>query len=113
MASSENSHDLLSADIHQLGDTLGQVIRQQAGIAIFDLEERIRALSKTRRTDPDPEIDRYLADVVAELSLPEAESVARAFTSYFELINLAEENHRVRVLRQRERRAYPRPRRRA
>ena len=109
MTSPDNSHDLLSADIHLLGDTLGKVIRQQAGIAIFDLEERIRALSKTRRTDPDPSVDRYLAELVEELTLAEAEDVARAFTTYFELINLAEENHRVRVLRRRERAAYPRP----
>ncbi len=109
MASPEDRRDLLSADIHLLGDTLGQVIRQQAGIAIFDLEERIRALSKARRTDPDPQVDQYLAQLVAELSLPQSETVARAFTTYFELINLAEENHRVRVLRNRERQAYPRP----
>lgn len=105
----DDSRDLLSADIHLLGDTLGAVIRRQAGIAVFDLEERIRALSKTRRTDPDSEVDRYLAELVEEMSLAESESVARAFTTYFELINLAEENHRVRVLRERERRAYPQP----
>lgn len=109
MTSPENSRDLLSADIHLLGDTLGKVIRQQAGIAVFDLEERIRALSKTRRIDPEAETDRYLAELVEELSLSEAEYVARAFTTYFELINLAEENHRARILRRRERAAYPRP----
>lgn len=109
MTTPDNSHNLLSADIHLLGDTLGRVIRQQAGIAVFDLEERIRALSKTRRTDPDPDVDRYLAELVEDLSLSDAESVARAFTAYFELINLAEENHRVRILRRRERAAYPRP----
>jgi phosphoenolpyruvate carboxylase len=43
------------------------------------------------------------------LDLVQAEDVARAFTTYFELINLAEENHRIRVLRRREREAYPLP----
>ena len=109
MPRTEGDRDRLSADIHLLGDTLGSVIREQAGIAIFDLEERIRALSKTRRTDPDPAVDAYLAQLVGEMSLEEAEDVARAFTTYFELINLAEENHRVRVLRERERRVHPRP----
>ena len=37
----------LSEDIHLLGDILGHVIRRQAGIEIFELEERIRALAKT------------------------------------------------------------------
>ena len=36
--------------------------------------------------------------------------IARAFTTYFALVNLAEEHHRIRILRQRERDAYPAPR---
>ena len=95
----ESDRDLLSADIHLLGDTLGSVIREQAGIAVFDLEERIRALSKTRRTDPDPIVDAYLAKMVGEMSLEEAEDVARAFTTYFELINLAEEKAALEHMR--------------
>ena len=102
-------HDQLSADIHLLGDILGRVIRRQAGIAIFELEERIRALTKARRVDNDPSIDLHLQQLVDGLEIDEAELVARAFTAYFELINLAEEQHRVRVLRARARQAHPRP----
>ena len=109
MAPRNDSLEQLSADIHLLGDTLGRVIRQQAGIAVFDLVERIRALSKTRRSDPDAEVDDYLVTLVGELTLPQAENVARAFTGYFDLVNVAEDNHRVRVLRQREREAHPQP----
>ncbi len=104
-----NSKEALGADIHLLGDLLGHVIRQQAGIDIFELEERIRALSKARRIDDDPAIESALIERVKSLSLSESEAVARAFTTYFELINLAEEAHRVRVVRQREREVYPRP----
>ena len=103
------SPDLLSADIHLLGDILGQVIRRQAGLEIFELEEVIRALAKARRLDPDPATEARLAELMAGLSLAQADLIARAFTTYFELVNLAEENHRVRVLRQREREVYPRP----
>ena len=99
----------LSNDIHLLGDILGRVIRQQAGIDIFDLEERIRAIAKTRRSDPDADTEKYLTRMVDALSMAEAEQVARAFTTYFSLVNIAEENHRVRVLRQRELRSYPAP----
>jgi phosphoenolpyruvate carboxylase len=99
----------LSEDIHLLGNILGKVIRQQAGLATYDLVERTRALAKTRRTDGDPALGDYLKQLVAGLDLSEAEAVARAFTTYFELINLAEENHRVRVLRTRERQAFPLP----
>ncbi|MCL4805207.1 MAG: phosphoenolpyruvate carboxylase, partial [Anaerolineae bacterium] len=99
----------LSEDIHLLGDILGHVIRRQAGIEIFELEERIRALAKTRRLEDDPAIDTRLAYVVGRLDPAEAELVARSFTTYFELVNLAEEQHRVRVLRERERDAHPQP----
>lgn len=109
MATRDSSREQLSADIHLLGDTLGRVIRQQAGIAVFDLVERIRALSKTRRSDPAAQVDDYLVSLVAELTLPQAENVARAFTAYFDLVNVAEDNHRVRVLRRREREVHPQP----
>ncbi len=101
--------DQLSADIHLLGDILGRIIRRQAGIALYELEERIRALTKARRVDETPEIDAHLSVLVDELTIAEAETVARAFTTYFELVNLAEEMHRVRVLRQRERERHPLP----
>jgi len=39
--------------------------------------------------------------------LDRAESVARAFTVYFQLVNLAEERHRVRILRERSHSARP------
>jgi phosphoenolpyruvate carboxylase len=110
MAESREPWDLLSDDIHLLGDILGRVIRRQSGVATFELEERIRALTKARRMDADdPHIDAAIDSLIEGLDVAEAELVARAFTVYFELINLAEERHRVRVLRQREREVHPRP----
>lgn len=109
MAEQEKRRSSLSADIHLLGDILGRVIRRQAGIEVFEMEERIRALTKTRRADRDTAVDTRLQLLVDELSVHDAELLARAFTEYFELINLAEERHRVRVLRTRERNAHPRP----
>jgi phosphoenolpyruvate carboxylase len=107
MLPSPNTQDLLSADIHLLGDILGQVIRRQAGLETFEQEELVRALAKVRRQDPNPAIDDRLNRLIAGLSLDQAELIARAFNTYFELVNLAEENHRVRVLRRL--RALPNP----
>lgn len=101
--------DQLSADIHLLGDILGKVIRKHAGIQLYELEERLRTLTKARRTDNDPAIDRYLSQLVNDLTVEEIETVARAFTTYFELVNIAEEMHRIRILRQREQERYPAP----
>ena len=93
MAMTREKQERLSEDIHLLGDILGHVIRRQAGIEIFELEERIRALAKTRRVEADPAVDRRLTTVVGQLDPAEAELVARSFTTYFELVNLAEEQH--------------------
>jgi phosphoenolpyruvate carboxylase len=115
MAKDRELQEKLSGDIHLLGDQLGRVIRRQAGVPIFELVERIRALTKARRSDgevaQERSIDQHLGQLVDQMTLAEGEQVARSFTLYFELINLAEEQHRVRVLRDRERQAHPRPRR--
>lgn len=106
---SKKNQSKLSEDIHRLGDILGQVIRRQAGVSVFELEERIRALTKARRVDNDPALDEAIERLIDNLSITEIEAVARAFTTYFELVNIAEESHRVRVLRRREKKAHPRP----
>jgi len=105
----EYNQDALSEDIHLLGDILGQVIRQQAGIELFDLEERIRALTKARRSDNERPINQFLKKLIADLPLDKAEAAARAFTTYFDLINVAEDIQRVRALRRREQNQYPFP----
>ncbi|MCL4266455.1 MAG: phosphoenolpyruvate carboxylase [Anaerolineae bacterium] len=107
--STTDTRKQFSEDIHLLGDILGRVIRHQAGIEIFELEERIRALTKARRIDPQMDIDGRLETIVAGLTISQTELVARAYATYFELVNLAEEINRVRVLRERERAAHPQP----
>jgi phosphoenolpyruvate carboxylase len=105
------SQKALSADIHLLGDLLGKVIRRQAGVDVYELEERFRALSKVRRGDKDAatEVTQKLAQLVDELSPADLQAVARAFTVYFQLINVAEDQHRSRVLRGRIRAESPEP----
>ncbi len=101
----------LSADIHLLGDLLGKVIRRQAGVDVYDLEERFRALSKVRRGDKDSaaEVTAKISELVDGLSPGDLQSVARAFTVYFQLVNVAEDQHRARVLRGRIRAESPQP----
>jgi phosphoenolpyruvate carboxylase len=97
----------LSASIHLLGDILGRVISEQESPLIFELEERIRSDAKLRRSGMD--MEQRLAEQVAALTPETARAVAAAFTLYFDLVNLAEENYRVSVLRQHERAKYPDP----
>jgi phosphoenolpyruvate carboxylase len=98
----------LSTAIHLLGDLLGQVIAEQESPAIFEVVERIRQQAKLRRSN-DPSAAQALNDEVAALSPGEARAVASAFTLYFDLVNLAEENFRVEVLRRRALENYPAP----
>jgi len=65
-----------------------------------------RSVIRARDTD---EFERRTEKIVGSWSLERAEQVARAFTCYFHLVNLAEEHHRARVLRERDRDPEPVP----
>ena len=84
------------------------MLSAQESPALLDTEERVRALAKARRAG-DRGAAGELATEVAVLDTAGARAVASAFALYFDLVNLAEEDHRVRVLRSRERQHYPEP----
>lgn len=98
-------NDILSDQIHLLGDLLGQTIIEQEGRALFDLVEECRALAKARRTG-DPTAHAALLARIESLGLGEARGVLKAFAAYFHLVNLAEEQEQVRVLHQRAARTH-------
>lgn len=109
------ARDPLAREVRLLGALLGQVIAEQAGPDLFALVERIRhRMIRLRRGDPtaatEPDADREAIDAeLRGLDLPQAAAVAKAFTVYFGLVNLAEERQRVRMLRLRARKARGRP----
>jgi phosphoenolpyruvate carboxylase len=90
----------LNNTIRFLGDLLGRVITEQESRAVFDIEERIRNASKQRRAGNAAAGDT-LQKEVAVLSTDEARAVASAFALYFDLVNLAEEHHRLEILNSR------------
>ncbi len=98
----------ISQTIHLLGDLLGRVISEQESQAIFDSEELIRQEAKARRSGEHGAAER-LREKVSELSPADARAVASAFATYFDLINLAEEDNRVATLHKDERERYPKP----
>jgi len=97
----------LSASIRLLGRLLGQTIIDQEGSFVFESEEGIRALSKAWRSG-DEAARQKLEEVVPLLvnDLPLASANLKAFSTYFQLVNLCEERERVRVLRQRSEAAF-------
>ncbi len=100
----------LREDVHFLGNVLGEVLREQHGQALLDLIEDIRLRAIWQRTTTATVSLQPLADSVSELQQEEMFAVARAFSLYFYLINAAEEQHRMRRMRENERKGYPKPR---
>jgi phosphoenolpyruvate carboxylase len=94
-------------DVRLLGEILGQVIREQAGQDLLDDVEDLRHRVIAARLAAGPEADDQIAALVQGWPLGRAEAVARAFTVYFHLANLAEEQQRIRTLRERDTGAAP------
>jgi len=99
---SSTARDPLAREVKLVGALLGQVIVEQEGQPLFELVEQLRRSAIRRRAAGDQAL-AGTREAIAGQALPELLAVARAFTAYFLLINLAEEKHRVRMLRRRER----------
>jgi phosphoenolpyruvate carboxylase len=96
----------LRRNVRMLGHLLGDTLVEQEGRAFFDLEERIRALAKRGRSARGParaDARSALRAIVEGLDVSTAERVVRAFAHYFQLVNLAEQHHRVRRAREHDR----------
>ena len=82
----------LRRDVRSLGMLLGQVLREQAEPGVYETAEALRlsAIARREQQADFPSIAAEAADTLRAYQL------ARAFSFYFELINLAETNHRKR-----------------
>src|SRR5215210_4591530 len=85
------------------------VLAESEGPRAVELHERAAALGKRARADSH-DAARELEQLVASLSLDDAQLLLRSLSRWFQLINLAEDNERVRRLRRRERERGERPR---
>ena len=95
-----HERDLLDAplhrDIRELGAILGKVLIEQEGKGFFDLEEELRILTKTLRSDYSVETKCKIDALIDSLDLDTASRIVRAFLFYFLLSNTADEVHRIR-----------------
>ena len=94
-ATKDNERPLVE-DIRLLGRILGDVIREQEGIAAYELIEQVRKLSVAFRRDADVASDKTLKKLLKGLSGDQTVSVIRAFTYFSHLANLAEDRHHIR-----------------
>ena len=93
----------LRRDVRSLGTLLGEVLREQAGEELFGHVETLRQGTIRRRDaegrDREEEAAQHAAralKIIHSLPVEQAILLTRAFAFYFELINLAETNHRKR-----------------
>jgi phosphoenolpyruvate carboxylase len=114
----------LRADIHRLGDLLGETLKRFGGERLFQIEENVRALCKQLRGARAPgqasgkmagegadAAERELKRLLRRLNLDETIGVIRAFSVYFQLVNIAEQYHRIRRKRFYELRTPDQPQR--
>lgn len=99
------SNNLLRRDVRFLGHILGEVLVHQGGNTLFTIVEKIREMSKSLRAQFTPEMYEEFKDTINGLAPEIRHQVIRAFAVYFQLINIAEQNHRIRRKRDYERTA--------
>jgi phosphoenolpyruvate carboxylase len=102
-------HKPLREDVRLLGELLGETLRLRGGEELFAAVERVRAEAKSGRASG--EDLAALSAELAELPVAAAVPVARAFSHFLTLANIAEQHHRVRRRRdyQRQPDAGPQP----
>lgn len=104
-AGKTNSNNLLRRDIRFLGNILGEVLVHQGGNELLDIVEKIREASKSLRAMFMPELHDEFKSMINSLEPDIRHQVIRAFAIYFQLVNIAEQNHRIRRKRDYERSA--------
>jgi len=86
----------LRDDVRMLGNILGETIRRLEGQKVFEAVEHFRQLCKTIHRQDDAQARDELTELIASLDVDIARKVIKAFLIYFDLINVAEQNHRLR-----------------
>ncbi|WP_166246159.1 phosphoenolpyruvate carboxylase [Paenibacillus turpanensis] len=102
---SASPNSLLRRDIRFLGNILGEVLVHQSGKELLEVVEHIRETTKSLRAEFDEGQFTELQDQINSLEPNLRHQVIRAFAIYFQLVNIAEQNHRIRRKRDYERSA--------
>ena len=92
-------HLALREDVHQLGVMVGEILREQGGEELYTLVEGDRRTAIERRAsglcEPEP-LEMRVAGRPPEV----ARDLVRAFSTWFQAVNLAEKVHRIRRRRE-------------
>lgn len=93
----------LRDDVRQLGELLGETIRRIEGESVYQAVETFRQLCKRIHLGEDIDsAKRGIADLLSSVDFETGCKIVKAFVCYFDLINIAEQNHRYRRRAQHE-----------
>lgn len=87
----EHADAALRADIRLLGNLLGDTLVRQGGDALLERVERVRARTKSLRSGESAAGDDPLHGIDLDTTI----ALARAFSCFFQLANVAEQAHRL------------------
>jgi phosphoenolpyruvate carboxylase len=100
MAAASRSHDArLRAEVRFAGAVLGDVLREQEGERLFALVEQVRGLAIGLRRRYEAREERRLRLLLADLALDDLDLLTRAFSLFFQLVNVCEQRHMARTQR--------------
>jgi phosphoenolpyruvate carboxylase len=99
MAGAADPDDVLRGEVRFAGAVLGDVLREQEGERLFALVEELRRLPIALRRHYEAAAERRLRLRLADLGLDELVAVTRAFTLFFQLVNVCEQRHTARAVR--------------
>ena len=91
--------DQLRAAVRFLGRVLGDVIRAQDGVAVFNQIEDIRQASVGFHREGTPEAARLMAERLGSLSLEDTVRFAHSFACFLQITNIAEDQIQRRRIR--------------
>src|SRR5699024_8759075 len=100
MPRSTDKNAPLRRDVNMLGNILGEILKAHGGETLFNEVEDIRRMTKSIRENFDQSTYDQLKERIKGLKPPLRQQVIRSFSMYFLLVNIAEQNHRVRRKRE-------------
>ena len=103
-------HKPLRDDVRLLGELLGETLTEASGEELLRRVERVRLLAKGARAGSGTDF-QMLAEELSELPSDAALPLARAFSHFLNLANVAEQHHRIRRRREYQRDPHAAPQR--
>jgi len=85
----------LRRDVHELGNLVGELLREQCGEELFQAVEAARRAAIDRR-EGDADAGTRIGAILQQFSTASVRDFVRAFSTFFQVVNTAEQVHRIR-----------------